>query len=146
MPLPGQILPALAPLPQSTGFPYPTLVQIQSPLGSITSEAPTINGVGMPGQWILTRLPKRFGWQEQQANFMSGAYVVPKGDPLAHFEYEIRIFESGTFTLFRQILGTLLKKPVVALPGLPASAALGINDHPFQGRWRVGPSDPYRTV
>ena len=79
----GSILDALAPIPQATSFPYPTVFQQSGP-GSptVTYEGPTINGIPMPGQWLLKRSVREFGWQQQQANFMSGAYLVPKGDPL----------------------------------------------------------------
>lgn len=124
-------LDAIAPPFSGDGnFPYPTLVQTSGPgLPSITYEGPTINGIPMPGQWLLTRAVRQFGWQEQQANFMSGAFLVPKGDPLMHVEYEVRIWESGTFGIFRQLLQTVLKKPIISLgAALPVAAALGIHD------------------
>ena len=125
------LLDAIAPLGGEGNFPYPNLVQ-SSGLGqpSYTFEGPQINGLNMPGQWLLTRCLRQFGWQEQQASFLTGAFLVPKGDPLMHVEYEVRIWESGTMGVFRQLLQTILKKPVVALPGgvLPVSAALGLHD------------------
>ena len=125
----GGLLDALAPLPQATSFPYPHLVQASSPAGSVTYEGPTLNGIPMPGQWLLVRCTREYGWQEQQANFMSGAYLVPKGDPLALVEYDIRIWESAAAAQFRQLLSTVLKKPVTVIPGsLGSSAAIGIND------------------
>lgn len=124
----AELLDALAPLPQATQFPYPTLVQSSGPGGSFTYEGPTINGVPMPGQWLLTRCPRVYGWQKQQPTFMTGGYLVPTGDPFAEIEYSVRIWESGTAGVFRQLLRTLLKKPVLSLPGVPASAALGIDD------------------
>jgi hypothetical protein len=126
---PASIIPALAPLGLGSNFPYPTSFQVSGPgVPGVTYEGPTINGIPMPGQWLLTKCNRVFGWQEQQGAFLSGAYLVPKGDPLMHIEYEIRLWEDGAFALFNTLLGTLLKKPVIAVPGLPASAALGIHD------------------
>ena len=126
----GSILDALAPLPQATSFPYPTVFQQSGPGSpSVTYEGPTINGIPMPGQWLLKRSVREFGWQQQQANFMSGAYLVPKGDPLMEIEYEIRIWESGAMAVFLGLLQTLLKKPAIVVPGgVGVAAALGIND------------------
>ena len=127
----GNYLDAIAPIGSGDGnFPYPNLVQTSTPgSASLTFEGPTINGILMPGQWIVTKLTRQFGWQEQQANFLTGAFLVPKGDPLIRVTYKIRIWESGTMGVFRQLLQTLLKKPLVSLPGgLPVAAALGIQD------------------
>jgi hypothetical protein len=126
----GQLLDAIAPFGGDGNWPYPDLVQTSGPgQPSITFEGPTINSIPMPGQWLLS-VVRKFGWQEQQANFMTGAFLVPKGDPLVHFSYEIRFWESGAMGIFRQLLQTLLKKPVLAVPGgfIPVSAALGIDD------------------
>jgi len=126
----GEILPAIAPGIGDGNFPYPALNQVDLPgASSITQEGPYINGVHMPGQWLLTRAVREFGWQQQRQNFMTGAVLVPIGDPLAPIEYEVRIWEDGTMGLFRAMLQTLLKKPVVALgAAIPISAALGIDD------------------
>lgn len=83
----------------------------------------------MPGQWLLTKATREFGWQKQTANFLSGASVVPTGDPPMDIEYEVRIFESLTMGIFRKLLGTILKKPAFAVPGAGlVSAALDITD------------------
>lgn len=124
------VIDAIAPLGGDGNFPYPKLVQTSGPgQPSLTFEGPQINGINMPGQWLLMRSARVFGWQQQKPNFMTGAYLIPTGDPLMEIEYEVRIWESGTMGMFRGLLGTLLKKPVVALGGpVPVSAALGIND------------------
>jgi hypothetical protein len=114
--------------PSLPGFPFPTSFQTKTPAGNHTFEGPTIIGTPMPGQWLLTKATRQFGWQEQQGSFQSGATIVPKGDPLMHIEYEVRIFEAGTMSDFILVCGTILKKAVVAVPGVPASAALGIDD------------------
>lgn len=127
----GQVLDAIAPVGGDGNFPLPNLVQSSIPgTPSYTFEGPQINGLNMPGQWLLTKCTRTFGWQKQAANFLTGAYLLPIGDPLMDIEYEVRIWESGTMGVFRALLQTLLKKPVLALPGgiLPASAALGIHD------------------
>jgi hypothetical protein len=134
------LLDALAPLPDSaplgsSNFPYPNLVQSSGPgRPSYTFEGPKINGLNMPGQWLLKPVARVFEWQKVQANFMSGAYLRPTGLPLATIEYEVRIWESGTAGVYRQLLGTLFKKAVTVVPGAGAiqgtasSAALGIDD------------------
>jgi hypothetical protein len=126
--MPAELLPALFPTGDQVNFPLPKLVQTSGLTGAVTFEGPTINGIPMPGQWLLVAATREFGWQEQRLGFMSGATLVPIGDPLASFEYAIRIWENGAALLYRQLLGTLLKKPAVALPGVPAAAALGIHD------------------
>jgi hypothetical protein len=125
----GTLLDALQPNPQATSFPLPRVVTGQGSAGSSVSEGPLINGIPMPGQWLLTRATREFGWQEQRANFMTGAYLVPIGDPLAPIEYDIKIWNSADAAIFRQLLKTLLKKPVTVVPGSASStAALGIDD------------------
>lgn len=126
----ADLLDAIAPVGGDGNFPYPSVTQSSGPgQPSLTFEGPTINGIPMPGQWLLVKSARVFGWQKQVANFMSGGTVVPTGDPPIDIEYEVRIWESGTMGLFRQLLQTLLKKPVVALgAAVPAAAALGIHD------------------
>lgn len=128
----GELLPAIAPAaaPNTSHFPYPSVVQTSGPgQEAITFEGPTIIGIPMPGQWLLTKCQRTFGWQKQLANFLSGGTVVPTGDPPADIEYEVRIWESGAMGIFRKLLQTTLKKPAVSInSGLPASAALGIDD------------------
>jgi hypothetical protein len=127
----GHFLDAIAPpLTGDGNFPYPSLVQTNGPgLSSYTFEGPTIIGIPMPGQWLLTKAAREFGLQQQRANFLSGAFIVPKGDPLMEIEYEVRIWESGTMGVFRGLLKTLLKKPVASLgAAIPIAAALGIDD------------------
>lgn len=114
----------------ANGFPYPGLTQLPALPGfsGLTFEGPVINGLPMPGQWLIKKLGKKFGWQEQQGAFLSGAALVPIGDPLVHVIYEVRLWEEAAFAYFRQLLGTVLKKGALSLPGVPASAALGIDD------------------
>ena len=127
----GQYLDANAPIGGDGNWPLPNVVQTSGPgQPSLTYEGPVINGIPMPGQWLITDLKKVFNWQEQQASFQSGAVLVPRGDPLVRVTYEVRIWESGTMGVFRGLLATLLKKPAAAVPGgvVPVSAALGIHD------------------
>lgn len=112
-----------------SNFPYPKLITSAGPAGSFVSEGPTINGSPMPGQWLLTRATREFGWQEQKANFMTGAFLVPIGDPLMPIEYDVKIWNSGDAGVYRGLLKSLLKKPVTVVPGSASStAALGIDD------------------
>ncbi len=131
LPIPGVgLLDALAPDGSQSGFPIPQLLQLQTAGGGVaTHEGPVINGIPMPGQWLLTRVTREFGWQQQQANFMSGANLVPSGDPLAEIEYSVAIWENAAALQYRALLSTVLKKPVTVVPGsLGSSAAMGIND------------------
>lgn len=120
----ADLLPALNAAPLLTSFPVPKLVQ----QGGITYEGPKINGQLMPGQWLLTKGGRKFGWQEQQAGFMSGAYLLPSGDPLMPIEYEVRIWEDAAMALFRSLLKTTLKKPIAAIPGSRSYSPLSIHD------------------
>jgi hypothetical protein len=115
--------------PVLPGFPFPNSSQSQSPAGNYTYEGPTINGIAMPGQWLLTKAARTFGWQQQKGAFLTGAVAVPTGDPLMEITYEIRFFESGSISAFIQICQTLLKKPAFSINGpIPTAAALGIDD------------------
>jgi hypothetical protein len=105
------------------GYPFSKLVQ----QGGVTCEGPTINGIAMPGQWLLKKARRVFGWQIQQPNFMTGATIVPKGDPLMEIEYEVRIWQDAAMTVFLSLCQSILKKPAIAVSG-SASSALGIDD------------------
>lgn len=131
------LIDALVPDAQNTNFPYPKLVQVYDPaVGAYTYEGPTINGQPMPGQWLLTEATRVFGWEERVGNYLTGATLVPKGDPLLLAKYSIRIWSSADVGLYRTLLGTILKKPVIQLAGLSsgliqtnaATAVLGIDD------------------
>jgi len=123
----GQVLNALPPGPAGTdgAFPYPP--RFQTP--GLTSEGPSINGQPMPGQWLLKKCTRTFGLQKQRPVYMDGAVLVPTGAEPMQIEYEVRIWESGTFAIFRGLVRTLLKRPAVSLgAAVPISAALGIDD------------------
>lgn len=98
----GQILDAVAPLGGDGNFPYPRLIQTGEPgLEYVTYEGPIINGQPMPGQWLLKRSERVFGWQKQSAAFQNGATVVPTGDPPMDIEYEVRLWESGAWRIYQ---------------------------------------------
>src|SRR5580698_1854550 len=121
------VLEALLPNPTVTRFPIPRLVTSSGPAGSFTSESFMMGGVLMPGQWLLTSCPRVYGWQIQQQYAMSGATVVPIGDPLLKAKFKIKIWTSADAGLYRQLLKTTLRKPVGLVPGSTTSAGLGID-------------------
>lgn len=130
-----QVLDALAPDASKSNFPFPRLVQSFGPGGSFTSEGPIINGQAMPGQWLLMDAQRVFGWEERGGNYLTGATLVPKGDPLLLAKYSIRIWSSADAGVYRKLLGTLLKKPVIQISGVAgivqtnaSTAVLGIDD------------------
>jgi hypothetical protein len=132
----ASVIDALAPLPQVTHFPVPSATQA-SGLGtpSVTFEGPTITGIPMPGQWLLVEATRHYGWEAQIGSYLTGAVLVPKGDPLMSIKYMVRIWEDGTAAAWDGIVKTILKKPVLALTGASgivaanlSAAALGISD------------------
>ena len=131
------VLDALAPLPQITHFPVPSLVQASGPgTPSVTFEGPAITGIPMPGQWLLVEATRHYGWEMQVGSYLTGAVLIPKGDPLMAIKYMVRIWEDGTAAAWDGIVKTILRKPVFALTGAAtgivsanlSSAALGISD------------------
>ena len=122
---------ALAPDGSQSGFPIPQLLQLQTAGGGVaTHEGPVINGIPMPGQWLLTRVTREFGWQQQQANFMRAAPTsFHRAIRSREIEYSVAIWENAAALQYRALLSTVLKKPVTVVPGsLGSSAAMGIND------------------
>lgn len=89
----------------------------------------TIAGVPAPGQWVLTRADKVYGWDVRKGYGTSGATVVPVGDELVEAEFEVRLWDSAQVPLFRALRAGYLKKPLAATPGSLAAFAIGI-DHP----------------
>lgn len=133
------VIDALAPDATKSNFPFPKLVRSFGPAGSFTSEGPIINGQVMPGQWLLTEATRVFGWEERAGNYLSGATLVPKGDPLLSVKYSVKIWTSADAGIYRKLLGTLLKKPVIQVTGVSgiiqtnaSTAVLGIDDPPLK--------------
>jgi hypothetical protein len=131
----SSVIDALAPDAGSTSFPFPRLSYSSTFAGVSVSEAPSINGQQMPGQWLLMEATRVFGWEERVGSYLSGATLVPKGDPLLLARYAIRIWTSADAASYRRLLGTTLKKPVIqmsATAGLiltnASTAVLGIDD------------------
>jgi hypothetical protein len=135
------VIDALAPdAAYPDGFPYPKLLQFYDPLnGPFTHEGPKINGEVMPGQWLLTDCTVQSGFQIKEGAYLSGAVLVPSGDPLTKIGYDIRIWASNDAASYRGLLGTLLKNGVTSVPGTTAAnstnlatAILGIDDPPLK--------------
>jgi hypothetical protein len=131
----GNVIDALAPDAKSSNFPLPRLVTSFGPGGVFCSEGPVVNGQQMPGQWLLVGAKRIFGWEQRQASYMTGATLVPTGDPLLWVRYDVRIWNSGDAMIYRNLLKGLLKKPVVQISSTTglvttnaATAALGIDD------------------
>lgn len=130
-----QVLDALSPDASKSNFPYPRLTQSFGPGGTFTSEGPTVNGQAMPGQWLLMDAVREFGWEERVGNYLTGATLVPKGDPLTVVKYSVRIWASSDAGVYRKLLQTTLKKPVIRVTGTAglistnaSTAVLGIDD------------------
>jgi hypothetical protein len=97
--------------------------------GFPVSDAITVAGLPAPGKWTLLSATKEYGWQVRQATAMTGATVVPIGDPLPEPEFMVEFFDPRDFLAFKAFRTAFLKKPLVAVTGAPAGLALGI-DHP----------------
>jgi hypothetical protein len=89
----------------------------------------TVAGLPAPGKWTLQKGDKEYGWQIRQATAMTGATVVPIGDPLVEPEFLIEFWDPLDYQAFKLFRTTYLKKPLVAVTGSPTGLALGI-DHP----------------
>lgn len=86
----------------------------------------SLNGIEMPGQWILQPTSKVYGWQIQQGFALSGATVFPKGDELVVAPFLVKIWDPDDFFIFDIARTQLLKKAVFSVGGV-ASYALGIS-------------------
>lgn len=132
----SNVIDALAPDATQSRFPYPSLVTSFGSSGVHVAEGPVINGQVMPGQWLLQELTRVFGWEMRQGNYLTGATLVPSGDPLVKVKYQIKIFNDADAGTYRQLLKTILKKPLIQVTGTStgiiqtntSTAALGIDD------------------
>lgn len=123
-PSPGGVLACLLPNQTLTWFPVATLVTNAD--GSQVSESMLLAGIRMPGQWLLTKGPREFGWEERKGWGMTGATLIPTGDPLLHAEFDIKIWNNLDAYAYRQLLKTVLKKPAYAVIQSSSYTGLGI--------------------
>jgi hypothetical protein len=88
----------------------------------------TINlgGQTLPGKWTLHKAERLFGWQIKQAYGLSGAFIVPKGDPLLVAEFRGEFWAQADYLLYKQMREILFAKAVVNGPGGTTTLALGI--------------------
>lgn len=122
------VLSALLPDPRVTHFPVPNLSQsISLSSGALCIESFTLASIQMPGQWILIDCPREFGWDIRMGYGMTGATVVPIGDPLASPEFLVNIWNDSDAAIYRSLLKTILKKPVGLIPGSTTAAGMGID-------------------
>jgi hypothetical protein len=126
-PLPYGMLDAVAPDPSKTYFPAPKLVRQEGNGIVSVSESFNLSGTLLPGQWLLVDCEREFGWQIRAGNFLTGATVVPIGDPLLVAVFKIRIWTNVDAQYFRKLLKTVLRKPVGLSPFSTTSAAHGID-------------------
>jgi hypothetical protein len=89
----------------------------------------TIAAFKMPGKWTLLDAPKVFGWEIRQGFGLSGAVVVPRGDPLVIAKFRGEMWEPADYALYKEIRRAILVKPVFSLGGALLTAAMGIS-HP----------------
>lgn len=87
----------------------------------------SIANIPMPGRWILTDATREFGWQIQMGYGLSGAYVLPKGDPLVVAKFRGEFWATSDYKIYTEIRKRILQKGVISL-GIIA-AAMGIT-HP----------------
>lgn len=89
----------------------------------------TIAGVVAPGQWILVRADKVYGFDVRKQYAGSGATVVPTGDELVEAEFEVRLWDSAQVPLFRALRAGYLSHSLISVAGAPIAKPFGI-DHP----------------
>jgi hypothetical protein len=79
----------------------------------------------MPGVWWLNPGAKEFGWQQQQGMWLTGATLLPTGDPLVECSFTVRFFNPADWAAFQPLRTKYLKKPVFN-PATRATTALAI--------------------
>ena len=109
------LIEAVAPDPTSTKFPAVNTI--------------TLAGQTMPGYWKLLGAPKKFGWRIQKSIFLSGPILLPTGDDAVCPKFQVSIWRSQDYAIFREVRKVLLKKPLFSVGGTLSSKALGIG-HP----------------
>ncbi len=126
--IPQYLQPYAQPDPTVTLFPVPTLYQPESPgIGANTYESFSLASIPMPGQWVLTDCTRVFGWQIQQAFGLTGATVLPIGDPLLKAKFAVKIWTNADAQQYQLALKTVLRKPAYAVPGAAVTAGMGID-------------------
>jgi len=78
-----------------------------------------------PGQWILAPGGKEFGWQEQKGWLLTGASLLPIGDPLVPFEFLVKFWRVKDWDYFQQFRKKYLTRPAYS-PAGNATYAIGI--------------------
>lgn len=103
-----------------------------TPLGPVTSfpmvDSFTIAGIPMPGRWTLTDAKKKFGWQIQMAYGLSGAVVIPSGDPLVVAKFKGEFWDAGDYAIYKDVRKKFLNRGLLVIGGAVA-CAMGIQ-HP----------------
>lgn len=117
------VIDAVLPDPAKTNFPVPRLSYAEG----ATFESLSLAGVPMPGQWLLTQCTREYGWEIRKGNGLSGATLVPIGDPLIEITFQIKIWTSTDAAFFLQAQKQILKKPAFAVPGTGEFAGFGIS-------------------
>lgn len=112
-------------------FSIPGLSDAVGPVPAITPfpavDSVTICGLVLPGRWTLSSADKEFGYQIQEGNFLTGATVLPKGDPLVVAKFKGVLWQADQVQAFKTIRSSYLTRPVFGTG--PFTAALGV-DHP----------------
>jgi hypothetical protein len=89
-----------------------------------------------PGQSRIRKLDSPRGWDERAGYALSGATLVPKGDPLAVPVIEVQIWEGEQYAAWLVFAAKYLSEAVKYKPGTTTAQALSIthpllNDPPF---------------
>lgn len=79
----------------------------------------------MPGVWWLLPGAKEFGWQQQKGTGLTGASLLPIGDPLVEASFLVKFFAPADWTKFQPFRIKYLTKPVFN-PATRVAAAIGI--------------------
>ncbi len=113
----SQVADAVGPDPSGSAFPM--VGDFNNPL--------IIGGFTMPGKWTLHKCERMFGWQVKLFYGLSGAIIVPKGDPLAVVEFRAEFWRQSDYALYRSLRPILLMQAVNNLPGSANGSFLAAN-------------------
>jgi hypothetical protein len=88
-----------------------------------------INGDKSPGQVRILGANSPRGWDERQGYALTGATLVPKGDPLGKFTMRFEFWDPADYPLWEAYAAKYFDKSVRFMPGSIRPRALGIQ-HP----------------
>lgn len=102
-----------------SGIQIPGMIEAVTPDPTMTAfpivDTILLDNLPMAGKWTLTRCTKKFGWVQQKGSFLTGATVLPDGDPLISAEFRVEFWTNADWQAFQAYRGRLIIKPAFQL-------------------------------